>query len=107
MPKMLNKDLTLLALKSRYNKAERRHDARDMSITKAVMTIVEQMPDAEIMEGVICETCWWYNAERKCCMHNKGLHGRVLPKMFCSYGSKVDDGTGEEPDEEFNDFEED
>lgn len=106
MARMLNKDLTLLALKSRYNKAERRHDQRDMMITKAVMTIISEMPDAEIVEGAICETCWWYNAERKCCLHNKGLPGRVLPKMFCSYGSAVDNGTSEEQDDDFSEFEE-
>ena len=107
MARMINKDAILIALKSRMHAAERRHDRQDMALTSAVTSIIRQMPESEIMEGVICETCWWYNAERKCCMHQRGLPGRVLPKMFCSYGSKVDNGTGEEPDEEFNDFEED
>lgn len=106
MPKMINADEVLLALKSRYNKAERTHDIRDMALTRAVMTILKQMPASEIIEGVICETCIYYNARGKTCMHNKGLPGRVQPTMYCFFGSKVDNGTSEEPDEEFNEFKE-
>ena len=106
MPKMINADAVLLSLKSRFNKAERAHDKRDMALTQAVMTILKQMPAAEIVEGVICETCYYYNAERKTCMHLKGLPGRVLPKMYCFYGSNTGDDASAEPDDEFGEFEE-
>ena len=103
---MINKDAILLALKSRMNKAERRHDKQDMALTAAVTAIIRQMPESEIMESTICDTCYYYNAELHTCLHSKGLPGRVQPTMFCYYGSAVDNGTGDEPEDDFNDFEE-
>lgn len=103
---MINKDAILLSLKSRLYKAERRNDKQDMLITKAVMAIIRQMPESEIMESTICDTCYHYDKKTHTCLHSKGLPGRVEPTMFCYYGSPVDNGTGDEPEDDFDEFEE-
>jgi hypothetical protein len=97
-------DICLPVLKRKA--AEERDQVRRTAIQIAI-NIIAALPQEEIQEGVICRDCYYYGKEQHVCRHTKGLHGRVRPEMFCSYGCKADDNSGDdEPTEDFSEFEE-
>lgn len=105
--KCINKDAALLALKDRLIRAQNRKDERDIAITKAVTKIIRLLPEIDVQDGIECQRCWWYDKEHKRCFHANGLMGRVLPQMYCCYGSEVSTDTQTEVDESaFAEFDE-
>ena len=97
-----NMDVCMPFLKQ---KAAEETDRNRRTAIQIAINIMAALPQEEVQEGVICRDCFFYGAENHVCMHKNGLHGRVRPQMFCSYGSKRDDAD-KEPDDDFSDFEE-
>lgn len=103
MPTYKDMDICLPLLKRKM--AEEKDPTRRTAIRIAI-NIITALPMQEIQEGVICRDCYFYARDGKTCLHKNGIRGRVLPKMFCSYGSKGDTGTNEDTEDDFNEFEE-
>lgn len=101
MPSYKDMDVCLPVLKNKLS--TERDQARRTAIQIAI-NIITALPSQEIQEGVICRDCFFYAKDGKTCLHKNGIRGRVLPKMFCSYGSYGDNGTNDEPEEEFEEF---
>lgn len=103
MPTYKNMDVCLPFLKQK--RAESKNPTERTAIQIAI-NIIQALPQEYVEEGVICRDCWFYDAANKKCCHNRGLMGRVLPKMYCSFGSKGATDNPEEPDPDFSEFDE-
>ena len=103
--KMLNKDLTLKALKAKLREAQEAKNEQMAAITQACYTIIAGMPEQEVSEGICCGECYWYSKTTRHCTHKNGLAGRIRPKMYCSYGSYHHEMEDDEEDD-FSEFEE-
>ena len=104
--KMINKDLTLRALKLKLREAQEAGNKGMASITEACITIIAGMSEQEVSEGFTCGECFFFDKEHRRCIHKNGLMGRLRPGMYCSYGSPSREETEEEEDG-FEEFEED
>lgn len=103
MPTYKNMDVCLPILKEKMTKSKNPTERTAMQIA---INIIQALPQEHVEEGVICRECWFYDAASKKCFHNRGLIGRVLPKMYCSFGSKVAADNPEETEPDFSEFDE-
>lgn len=107
--KVTNKDATMTALRAKLRECEEKGQEQLAVITRCVMQIIGDMPEVDVNDGVACEQCFFYNAETRRCIHKNGLNGRIRKGMYCSYGSLNYDASaeaGEEPDEDWSEFDE-
>lgn len=99
-----NMDICLPYLK---DKARKERDPARRTAIQIAVNLIAALPTQEIQEGVLCKDCYWYVADGHTCLHKNGLRGRVRDEMFCSYGSKAGDFSGDdEPTGDFSEFEE-
>lgn len=103
MPTYKNMDVCLPILKEKMAKSK---NPAEQAAIRIAINIIQALPQEYVEEGVICRDCWFYDVAKKKCFHNRGLIGRVLPRMFCSFGSKCAADNSEEPDADFNEFDE-
>lgn len=104
MPTYKNMDICLPFLKQKQQESK---NPTERTAIQIAINIITALPQEEVQEGVICRDCFWYGKAEKRCFHPHGLEGRVLPKMYCSYGSKRGDEAGEEPEPDFSEFDDD
>ena len=75
---------------------------------RIAMEIIQALPSVEVVDGIACKDCFFYDQAAKRCCHNNGLQGRVRQEMYCSYGSRVYEDTQTEIDEskfaQFNNY---
>lgn len=103
--KVINKDATMTALRAKLRECQEQGQREEEIITQCVLTIIGSMPEIDVSDGVACEKCFFYDADKHRCTHKNGLGGRIRKGMYCSYGSFHADDTDEEEDEdEFGEF---
>ena len=102
MPTYKNMDICLPYLK---DKAREEKNAARRTALQIAINIITAHPQVEVQEGVVCRDCFFYVKSGKTRLHKNGLRGRVLPMMFCSYGSAGSAAEAEDtPDDEFGEF---
>ena len=101
MPTYKDMDSCLPELKRRFAVE---HDPNARTAIRIAINIITALPSVQIEEGQFCRDCYFYVPETHTCLHKYGLRGKVRAQMYCSYGSKGDNGTNEELTEEFEEF---
>jgi len=103
--KVWSADDTLAALKCKLRESEEAHNDHMVAFTRGCLMIMQGMPTIDVMDGIECGKCFFYDAEHKRCIHKNGLGGRIRKGMYCSYGSfHADDIEDEEDEDEFGEF---
>lgn len=99
--KDMDKCLPVLKLKMQ----EAKEPVRKAGIKMAI-DIMQALPSVEVVDGISCKDCFFFDSNTKRCCHNNGLQGRIRPEMYCSYGSRVYADTQTELDDTaFEEFE--
>lgn len=103
MPTYKDMDSCLPAMRRKM--AQSKDHIMKLGIQMAI-NLITALPSIEVQEGVLCKQCYWYNADKKRCTHEHGLEGRVLPEMYCCYGSPTRKEQTEEGEPDFSEFDE-
>ena len=101
--KVINKDLSLLLVKQWI---EKETDEEKRNVLCGLKYYLEKLPEIDASDTIDCKACYWYDKDKKRCVHKNGLSGRVLPGYFCSYGSPSREEDEEEPEPDFSEFDE-
>lgn len=104
MPTYKDMDVCLPFLRKRRDTARTKEERIAIAIA---INLITELPQETVEEGVLCRDCWFYDAPHKKCTHDRGLIGRILPKMYCSFGSRSRTEVEEMPEPDFSEFDED
>lgn len=106
--KVWDADAVMKAIKISAREAETKGNKAKAVFARGCLTILKEMPQIDVTDGIECKRCFFYDKDAKRCIHRNGLNGRVLPEMYCSYGSYHHDGheIDEEYEDSFDEFEE-
>lgn len=106
--KVWDADAVMRAIKLSAHEAASNGDHAKAVFARGCLTILEKMPQIDVTDGIECRRCFFYDNKSKRCIHRNGLNGRVLPEMYCSYGSYHHDGheIDEDDEDSFEEFEE-